>query len=198
MAVRRTEFGCGNSSFTATARRARACATAVRFGTTGCKVQLALNPCASCPGLSRASTPRDHHELQAFVRTRRCRNKLSKLSASARRGCPGQARARRVRVVNDLNFTTGLAEPGSRGLVPAIHAATSQTLSRWRYREDGRSKSSHDGGGVRGSDCAAVGRLFAACGRAWGQAVENAALVMRRRGRAARRAGRATRLRPQP
>src|ERR1700722_13138046 len=67
-------------------------------------------------GLSRPS----QGECGAFVRTRRRCKKLSKLAASDRRGCPGQARARRVRVVSDLSFTTGLAEPDSRGLVPAI------------------------------------------------------------------------------
>src|ERR1700689_3864069 len=35
---------------------------------------------------------------------------------------PRQARARRAGVVCDLRFTTGLAEPDSRGLVLGIHA----------------------------------------------------------------------------
>ena len=67
-------------------------------------------------GLSRPS----QGECGAFVRTpRRCK-KLSKLAASARRGCPGQARAGRVRLLGDLTYATDPAQPDSRGLVPAI------------------------------------------------------------------------------
>src|SRR5580692_1890806 len=66
----------------------------------------------SWPGLSRPS----QGECIAFVRTpRRCK-KLSKLAASAWRGCPGQARARRAGGVCDLRFTPDLAEPDSRGM----------------------------------------------------------------------------------
>jgi hypothetical protein len=67
----------------------------------------------ACPRLSQG-------ECEAFVRTRRRCKKPSKLTASARRGCPGQARAGRVRVVSDLNFTIDLAEPDSRGTSPAM------------------------------------------------------------------------------
>src|ERR1700722_3938604 len=67
-------------------------------------------------GLSRPS----QGESGAFVRPpRRCK-KLSKLAASARRGCPGQARAGRVRLLGDLTYATDPAQSDSRGLVPAI------------------------------------------------------------------------------
>jgi hypothetical protein len=80
------------------------------------------NLSASWPGLSRLS----RGECGAFVRTpSRCK-KLSKLASSARRGCPRQARARRAGVVCDLRFTTGLAEPDSRGTSTAMTAAPSR------------------------------------------------------------------------
>ena len=91
-------------------------------------------------GLSRPS----QGECGAFVRTRRRCKKLSKLAASDRRGCPGQARARRVRVVSDLSFTTDPAQPDSRGLVPAI-----PRRMRSIRPHAGPSQETFEGGGFR-------------------------------------------------
>src|SRR3984957_7794746 len=56
----------------------------------------------------------------AFVRPPpRCK-KLWESAGSARRGCPGQARAGRVRLLGDLTYATDPAQPDSRGPVPAI------------------------------------------------------------------------------
>jgi hypothetical protein len=54
--------------------------------------------------------------------------------------------------VCDLKFTTGLAEPDSRGLVPAIHAAPLQKNSQIRPQPhglDGRDKPGQDGCGSK-------------------------------------------------